>query len=160
MNRVTTFVIGLFLVLLAVGVGCGGSEPVNNNPFRVNGKVYQEKYTCSQQFTAQAPFCADLNVVDTIRFDSTGSNHYEVRDLPDTGFLYTGTFTGQDFIWTATSPDGYHESGTWTFDAKGDVFSGSSTYTADDGTYTGECNTNGLLAPTTPADPPLLGACL
>jgi hypothetical protein len=159
MTRATIWVIGLFLVVLAIGVGCGGNSPEPRQSFKVAGKTYTEKYTCSQQFTGEAPFCADLNAVDTIQFFSVGTNSYEVKDVPDTGFLYVGSFVERDFIWTATSPDGYTESGTWTFDARGNSFSGSSSYTANDGSYSGECNTNGVLAPSVPSDPPVLGAC-
>ena len=162
MPKGRVWAVGLFTIALAAGFGCsnnGSDMPGSGNQFQVDGKSYNEIFTCSQQFTGGAPFCADLNASDTINFHLTGGGVYEVRDVPDTGFVYMGTFSGTVFTWTATSPDGYTESGSWTFNLTATSFTGSSTYVANDNSYTGECNTNGSIAPHTPPNPAPIGAC-
>jgi hypothetical protein len=153
-----------FLAALGLGYGCGGSSyrPGSGSAkLELDGKIYNEKYTCNEQFGGVPPVtCPDLNEVDEINFVSTGPNTFEVRDVPDNGYVLTGTLSGSSFVWTAISPLGYHESGTWTFSASGDTFTGSSHYVADDNTYAGDCNENGLLgAGTTPPDPPMPNGC-
>jgi hypothetical protein len=161
MPRGRVWAAGVLVVALAAGLGCSNNTDTlgSGNQFHVDGNSYNEIFTCSQQFTASPPFCADLNSSDTINFHLTGGGVYEVRDVPDTGFVYMGTFSGTVFTWTATSPDGYTEQGTWTFNMTATSFTGSSTYAANDGSYTGECNANGSIAPHTPPNPAPIGAC-
>ena len=148
-----------FVAGLATGYGCGGNNNTAPRPTPA-GKSYKEKYTCNEQFGGVPPTtCPDLNVVDEIAFTSTGPDTFEVLDVPDSGFVLTGTFVGNDFSFTATSPNGYTETGTWTFSADRGSFSGSSHYVANDNSYAGDCNENGLKGSTVPADPPLPTGC-
>jgi hypothetical protein len=152
-----------FAAVVAVGYGCNSSD--SSTPpqsFSLDGMTYTEKYTCNETFTGGPPYsCPDLNATDVINFQSTGSNHYVGHDVPDTGFVYNGDLVGTVFTWSATSPDGYTESGTWTFTSNGDSFAGSSDYVADPpGAYSGHCNTTGTVGDmSTPPDPPAPTGC-
>jgi len=152
-----------FVAALGLGYGCGGSSRPGGSPAKIalDGKTYNEKYTCNEQFGGVPPTtCPDLNLVDEIIFASIAPNTFEVRDVPDSGYLLTGSLFGNDFVWTATSPLGYTESGTWTFSSDGSTFTGTSHYVANPpGNYAGDCNENGVLTPTVPADPPLPTGC-
>lgn len=156
-------VIMLLCVSLLAASGCGSSNKSTVAPppgVDLDGFVFNEVYSCSQTPAGGPPaFCADDQAADTIQFFKTGSNTYQVRDVPDTGFLYTGTLAGLVFSWNATSPNGYTESGTWTFTASGESFSGSSHYVANDNSYSGNCTTNGAKAPATPPAAPPIGTC-
>ena len=147
-----------FLAALAMGYGCGRADSPHQLS-NLNGKTYTEKYTCNLTSSGSPTSCSDLNAIDHIIFHKTGTDTYEVRDVPDSGFIYNGTMVGDDFLWTATSPTGYTESGTWTFSARRDSFFGSSHYVADDASYDGDCNANGLLGSATPPDPPFPASC-
>ena len=128
-------------------------------PDVLDGRTYIEIYTCAESFQGSQPYCGDLNVSDSIRFTHVDGGDYEVRDVPDTGFVYTGTLTCRTFDWTALSPGEYTEAGTWTFSANLASFSGSSTYDALDQSYTGECNTTGAESPSTPPNPTPVPPC-
>jgi len=125
----------------------------------LDGLIYVERYNCSQAFTGMPEFCADADVSDTLQFTRTGANTYTVRDVPDTGFLYSGTLAGLTFTWTATSPNGYSESGTWRFVSDASTFAGTSHYVANDNSYAGDCTQTGARSPATPAAPPPIGSC-
>ena len=125
----------------------------------LDGLVYNQRFNCSQSFTGGAPFCADQDVSDQIQFTKTGTNTYQARDVPDNGYLYTGSTSGITFTWTGTSPNGYTETGTWTFSADGATFSGTSHYVANDNSYAGDCASTGARAPATPATPAAVGVC-
>jgi hypothetical protein len=151
-----------FTVALGLAYGCGSSTtpgPV----FVLDGKTYTEKFTCNKTLTAGGPVtCPDLNATDVIQFQYVSGTTFVVHDVPDTGFLYTGTLSGMTFTWTATSApaDAYTESGSWTFEASGATFSGSSHYVADDGSFQGDCNVNGAIGTATvPPDPPSPAGC-
>jgi len=144
---------------IATEYGCNDNNPAapRSTP---GGKSYTEKYTCNEEFGGVPPTtCPDLNVVDEIAFTATGTDTYEVRDVPDSGFLMTGTMAGDVFTWSATSPNGYTETGTWTFSSDHSSFSGSSHYVANDNSYAGDCNETGLQGTTAPADPPSPPGC-
>jgi uncharacterized repeat protein (TIGR01451 family) len=130
------------------GAGCLASNALHN-------KVFTEIYDCRQTFTGGMPFCAEEDEEDDVKFTHTGSGNYQVRDEPDTGFLYSGTLSCLTFNWTAVSPNGYTESGTWTFDSAGTSFSGPSSYAATNGSYAGNCSINGALVPNVPPAPSL-----
>ena len=153
----------VFVMSLALGYGCGGASPTApRTGFTLGGKTYTEKYTCNEQFGGVPPTtCPDLNEVDVIIFQSTGANTVVGYDVPDTGYVYTGTRTGDVLNWTAISPLGYTEAGTWTFSPDGSTFSGTSHYVANaPGIYAGDCTTNGVLGSgSTPPDPPLPTGC-
>lgn len=142
-----------------VGFGCNNDDDTPVVPI-LDGRTYTEMYKCSQTFTGGDPFCADDNATDSLAFNHVSGNTYEVRDVPDTGFAYTGTLSGQTFTWTADSPDGYTEAGVWVFSSDFSTFEGASEYVADNATYAGECTTTGAEDPATPAEPPAIGACL
>jgi hypothetical protein len=161
MGRTTAVFLGAFGVLLVIGSGCSSTDDtsINTAIIQVDGKTFNEKYTCNESFDGGPLSCVDLAVQDQIQFTLLSGNTYEARDVPDTGFLYTGTFNGLVFNWTATSPDGYTEAGSWTFGTSGNGFSGSSTYIADDLSYQGSCKETGSVVPNIPNDPPLVTAC-
>lgn len=150
--------------LVVLGFGCGSSnnKPVVAPPGAVDidGFVYNQIYTCNQTRPGSATTCADNQVADVIQFTTTGGSTYEGRDVPDTGFVYTATMSGLILTWTAISPNGYHESGVWTFSADGSAFSGSSTYNADDASYTGRCNSTGARTPAVPSAPAPVAPCM
>ena len=151
-----------FVAALALGLGCDSSTETPPPRFILDGKIYTEKFTCNETSAPGAPLtCPDLNQTDVIQFEYTGGTTFEVRNVPDTGFIYTGELVGMTFTWTATSPNGYTESGSWDFVSSGAEFTGSSHYVADaPGTYSGDCNTNGTLGTATvPADPPPPAGC-
>ncbi len=131
----------------------GGCEAALHNV------VFQEKYTCVQTFTGGEPFCADLAEQDAIKFTHLGDGVYQVRDEPDTGFLYTGVFDCTTFTWNASEPGEYTETGVWTFANNATTFSGSSAYVADNLSYAGACNETGVRAPSTPPDPTPIPPC-
>ena len=120
----------------------------------LDGRSFNEKYTCIQTFTGQEPFCADFNESSLILFTHVGSGQYEGRDVPDSGFFLTGTLGCRTFSWGATSPDAYTEVGVWDFSGDGSSFDGSSGYTAMDVTYAGVCNETGEESPGVPPNPP------
>jgi len=150
------------LLLVASALACNDSHkasPTTPPAVELDGFIFNEAYTCSQAFGSDAPFCADNQATGQIQFTKTGSGTYQVRDVPDSGFIYNGTLSGLTFTWTAVSPNGYTESGTWTFAADGQSFAGTSHYVADDQAYTGDCNATGARAPATPPAPGPIGAC-
>ena len=133
-----------------------GCPPAN----ALDDRTYIEKYSCSESIGGGAPYCADLNASDSLRFNHLGGGEYEVRDVPDTGFVYNGILTCRVFDWDALSPGEYTESGVWTFTNNNLVsFSGSSTYVALDDSYEGGCNGTGAESPNIPPDPPLPPGC-
>jgi hypothetical protein len=148
-----------FGVCLLIGVGCSSSDQ-RHESMNLDGKFYREKFTCNEVFTGSPSLtCPDFNQTDEVQFVRVGGSSYEVRDVPDTGFLITGTLSGLDFDWDATSPNGYTESGTWSFTSSGDSFHGPSHYVAEDGSYSGDCNTNGNIGLSDPPDPPAPVGC-
>jgi len=86
-----------FVAALGLGYGCSSSDdPPSNVPqsFSLDGRTYTEKYTCNETFTGMPTECVDVAVSDVIVFTSTGGNNYTGEDVPDTGFVYTGTLNG------------------------------------------------------------------
>ena len=128
-------------------------------PNALDERIYNEIYTCAESFQGSDPYCADSNASDSIRFTHVGGGEYEIRDVPDTGFVYNGTLTCRTFDWTALSPGEYTEGGTWTFSGNLSSFVGSSIYEALDSSYDGECNTTGALSPATPPNPTPVPPC-
>lgn len=119
-----------------------------------------EIYTCIQKFTGQSYFCSEQDEGDTIRFTHQGGGNYEGRDVPDSGFVYTASLSCTTLVWSAVSPNGYTETGTWEFSSDLSTFSGSSIYIATNNTFQGQCLETGAVSPATPADPPALPPCL
>lgn len=160
-KRSATCTLGL-AVLLQSACGSSGNKSTVAPPGAVdiNGFMYTEIYTCNESRPGSPTVCADNQASDVIQFTATGASTYEGRDVPDTGFTYNGTMSGLVLTWTAVSPDGYTESGTWTFSADGSTFSGSSTYTANDRSYSGRCNTNGAKVPGMPSAPAPVAPCM
>jgi hypothetical protein len=166
MNRRIVRVIGIVTVALVTGaLGCSKSSESNKTTplappaVGLNGFTFNEIYNCSQSPASGIPYCADRLSSDQVQFTKTSSNTYSVRDVPDTGFFYSGTLSGLQFTWTAVSPNGYTETGTWTFAADGLSFTGISHYVANDNSYSGDCNTTGAKAPAMPPAPAGIGAC-
>ena len=161
-QRIVGFGLGAALI---VGPACGG-DGGNKTTFAppgavdINGFTYNEIFTCNETPAGGAAVCAENQAADVIQFTATGSSTHEGRDVPDTGFVYTGTMSGLVLTWTAVSPNGYTESGSWTFAADGSTFSGASTYTANDASYTGHCNETGARAPAIPAAPAPIAPCM
>ena len=122
--------------------------------------TFIEVFSCSEPSGGGGPaFCVDDNSSDSIRFSHKGNGSYEVRDVPDTGFVYNGTLGCKTFVWNALSPGQYTEHGSWTFSSNLSSFSGSSSYVALDASYSGDCNTTGAAAPETPPNPPPAAGC-
>ncbi|HEY2772605.1 MAG TPA: hypothetical protein VGK20_01005 [Candidatus Binatia bacterium] len=121
--------------------------------------VFNETFTCNERDFGGQAFCADLDSTDSFQFTYKGSGHYEARDVPDTGFVYTGTLACRTFSWHATSPDGYSESGSWKFAADLHSFFGSSFYVANDNSYSGACNETGVKSPTLAPHPLTVPPC-
>lgn len=157
MRRIQCAVLIAFVAAVLVGYGCSRDD--RHELFDLDGKIYTEKFTCNKTFTGQSPVCPDFNETDQIQFQRTGSSTFVARNVPDTGFVIDGTLFGVAFHWSAASPNGYTESGTWTFSSSGGSFSGASHYVADDNSYSGDCNTNGLRGYNTPPDPPAPAGC-
>lgn len=150
------------LALFASLLACKSNNkatPVAPPGVELDGFVFNEIFTCSQAFGSGTPFCADNQAPGQVRFAKTSPSTYQVRDVPDTGLVYNGTLGGLDFTWNAVSPDGYTETGTWTFSADGLGFSGTSHYIANDNSYSGDCNTTGAKLPAVPPAPSPIGAC-
>jgi hypothetical protein len=125
----------------------------------LDGRVYTEKYTCAQTFEGEDTFCADQNVSETIVFDHLDNNVYQVREVPDTGFVLSGTLDCSVFVWDASSPGEYTENGVWAFFENGATFFGSSAYVAEDLSYAGACNEEGAESPAVPPDPESIPPC-
>jgi hypothetical protein len=128
-------------------------------PDALNERIYKEIYTCAESSGGGARYCDVSNAEDSIRFEHVSGGEYEVRDVPDTGFVYNGTLTCRTFDWTALSPGDYTEAGTWTFAPDLESFAGSSTYVALDDSYEGECNTTGAKDPNSPPNPTPVPPC-
>ena len=159
MRRPECAVLIAFVTAVLIGQGCSTNDE-RHEAFDLGGKFFTEKFSCNETPTGQPTFCSDLNEVDQLQFERDGFNTFEVRNFPDTGFVIHGTLIGLAFHWNATSPNGYTESGTWTFSPGGGSFSGPSHFVANSGSYRGDCNTNGdigLLG--TPPAPPLPAGC-
>ena len=148
----------LFAAAVLAGVGCSDDDD-RHEFFELDEDIYTIKFSCNQTPTGQPTICSDFNESQQIQFELLSSNTYEARDVPDTGYVLTGSFSGFDFNWTATSPNGYTESGTWTFSSDGNTFSGPSHYEADNGAYVGDCNTNGDVGVGSVPDPPAPTGC-
>jgi hypothetical protein len=149
------------LAVAAAGCTSGGDDAGDDEVDTgrdLDGVHFTEKYSCNETFVGQPAACSEIDAVDELAFVASGGG-YEVRDVPDTGFVYTGSFRGDDFEWTATSPDGYTESGSWSFDDARTEFAGSSHYVAGDLTYEGDCNATGVEGVGTPPSPPLPLGC-
>jgi len=154
MRMTESAVLIVFMSALLFGYGCSTHDE-RHEFFDLSGAIYTEKFTCNQTPTGLPTTCSDRNEVNRIQFERDGFNSFEVRTVPDTGFVIHGRLIGLAFPWNATSPNGYAESGTWTFSPGGGSFSGPSHYVANDGSYSGDCNTNGDIgALSTPPDPP------
>ena len=126
----------------------------------LDGVVFNEKYSCRQAFTGQSYQCVDSNVQDKIKFKHLGGGQFEIRDEPDNGFVYNGSFADcNEFNWTAIYPGEYSETGMWVFNDALTTFSGASAYTADLGTYAGQCEETGARFPTTPPNTPPITPC-
>ena len=147
----------LFAGAVLAGFGCTDDDQADPF-FELDGDTYSENFWCNKTFTGQPTTCPDPNRTDQVLFERTAPNTFEVRDVPDTGFLMVGSFSGFDFHWTATRPTGATKSGTWTFSSDGNSFAGPSHYVADDGSYSGDCNTNGDFLGPAP-DPPAPAGC-
>jgi hypothetical protein len=157
---------------LPVELECPAVEPTTTTPSSttttleggceagLHNLVFNEKYTCTQTNEGGEPFCADQNEQDAIRFTHAGGGFYEVRDEPDTGFVYTGSLLDcTTFSWNASSPGEYSEGGVWQFSNDQTTFSGQSAYIADDLSYAGACNQTGARSPAIPPNPPPLDPC-
>jgi hypothetical protein len=136
-----------------LGCSCAACEDSEECPPEdaLDDRTYKETYTCDISFDGGPRSCDSDEASDSIRFFHEADGNYEVRDVEDTGFVYNGTLTCRTFEWEALSPGNYTEAGTWTFSKNLTSFSGSSTYTAIDGSYTGDCNTTGAQS----GDPPI-----
>ena len=159
MRKTEWAVLVVFVSAVLLGYGCSTHDE-RHEFFDLSGTFYTEKFTCNQTPTGQPTFCSDRDEVDQLQFERDGFNSYEVRNFPDTGFVIHGRLIGLSFQWNATSPNGYTESGSWTFSPSGGSFSGPSHYVANNGSYSGDCNTNGdigLLG--TPPAPPFPPGC-
>jgi hypothetical protein len=147
--------------LLAIAVGCDTSS--DSKPSLVpdrDGVVFNHLYKCSQVGpSSTTEWCADPAGSEQIRFVKTGANTYSVEDVPASGWQQIGTVSGLNFHWHADSPNGYTETGTWTFSADGLTFEGDSSYVADSGAYHGICTGTGAVDPATPATPAAIGEC-
>lgn len=148
----------LFAAAVLAGFGCSDDDE-RHQFFDLDGDVYTEKFSCNQLRTGLPTTCPDFNESQQIQFNQTGSNSWRAEDVPDTGYVITGSFSGLDFHWTATSPNGYTESGTWTFSSNGNTFSGPSHYVANDLSYSGDCNANGDIGVGSVPDPPAPTGC-
>ncbi len=159
MKKAESAVLIAFVAAVLLGHGCSSNDE-RHEFFDLSGAIYAEKFTCNQTPAGQPTTCSDLNEVDRLQFERDGFNTFEVRNVPDTGFVIHGTLIGLGFHWNATSPNGYTESGTWTFSRSGGSFSGPSHYVANNGSYSGDCNTNGDIGLlTTPPAPPYPAGC-
>ena len=150
---------GGLLVLSSIGIGCHNNNDDNGTRFSVANKTYNQVENCSQTPSGSAAFCAQANTQTQLTFTNLGGGQWQAMNVPDSGFLAVGTFTGRTFTYTATSPTGFTETGTFIFNANGNQYSGSSTYTADNNAFTGECNFNGAVSPNVPSDATPIGAC-
>lgn len=133
----------------------GGCPPQD----ALDDRTYNETYTCSFVPQGGEPSCDVTNAQDALHFTHTGGKDYEVRDVPDTGFVYNGSLNCRTFEWTALSPGDYTEEGTWQFSGDLSEFSGSSSYFALDSSYAGDCNATGAEVPDFPPNPPLVPPC-
>jgi hypothetical protein len=150
----------LVIGLAAGGAACGGDSPTPGTLRDLDGLVFNHAYKCSQTDPPpKGAWCADPSGMEKIVFKSSGANSYDVRDVPDHGFQMSGTVSGLTLTWTATSPNGYSEGGSWTFSADGSTFAGHSTYHALDLSYSGACEGTGAVDPGTPATPASVGEC-
>jgi hypothetical protein len=121
--------------------------------------VFNQKFTCAQSNEGGDPFCADQNEQDTIQFLHLGGGVYEVRDVPDSGFVLNGLYDCSMFTWSGGSPGEYSEGGFWDFSEDETSFSGSSAYVAVDQSYVGGCNSTGAESPAIPPDPEPVAPC-
>jgi hypothetical protein len=147
---------GFFLVL-ALGAGCDSDYGPDVPYFGIANTPYETHFTCSQTPTGGAAFCAHDDASKQIRFAYFTGIGWDIEDDANVTYDWLG---GTGFMeWTATHPGGFTEEGAFTFSATGSQFIGTSTYTADDGSYTGECNYTGAVSPAVPPAPPAIGAC-
>jgi hypothetical protein len=151
---------GAIVIPLAMAIGCQNNDNnENGNGFSVANKTYTLVLNCSQTPTGSAAYCADANTTSQLQFTNMGGGNWQAANVPDSGYLAIGTFSGRTFTYTATSPTGFTEQGTLTFGSTGNAFSGSSTYVADSNAFTGECTMNGAIVPNIPPNAEAVGAC-
>ncbi len=147
---------------LAGALGCSKSDkatPLAPPSVELDGLVFNQIYSCSESPASGVPFCADHQVLTQLQFTKTSSNTYRVRNVPDTGLVYNGTLSGAVYTWNAVSPNGYTETGSWSFTSDGASFAGISHYIANDDSYSGDCSSTGARAPGLPPAPSPIGAC-
>ena len=158
MRTINACLTGGCVILLGFGIGCHDNNNSRGN-FAVANKTYNQVENCSQTPTGTAAFCALAQAQTQLTFTNLGGGQWQAMNVPDSGFLAVGTFSGRTFNYTATNPTGFTETGTITFNSNGNQFSGSSTYTANDNSFTGECNFNGAVSPNVPSNATTTGAC-
>jgi hypothetical protein len=158
MRHARTCLAGAFVILLGIAIGCSDDDNGGGNP-NVSGRVYNQLENCSQTNTGSAPHCAFADGALQIQFTSLGGGNWEARTVPDTGYLAMGTLNGGTFTYTATHTAGYTEQGALHFNGSGSAYTGSSTYEANNGSFTGECTFNGAIVPNIPPDADPIGAC-
>ena len=158
MRTIKACLAGSLVILSVIGVGCRDSYS-GRGSFSVANKNYNQVESCSQTATGSAAVCVLTNASTQLTFTSLGSGQWQLMDVPDSGFLAVGTFTGRTFTFTATHPTGFTETGTIDFNSNGDQYSGASTYTANDNSFTGACSFNGAISPNVPGHAASIGPC-
>lgn len=133
-----------------------GCPPSNG----LDGLEFKETYSCAERIGDDPAYCADDNTTITLHFEAQGGGgQYEVTEVPDSGYLKTGTLTCTTFVWSATQPGEYTETGTWVFSADLQSFAGSSTYEGISQDYEGSCNITAAKSPNLPPEPTAVPPC-
>ena len=141
--------------LLMLGLSCTSAdkmigsdvpEPGDDPPIPTTGLQarYYEVFACDKRLDSGEQTCLARNKSAHLEFTSLGGNNYEARETGSWHRNYHGTFTGLEFDWATTNPDGSSMKGTWRFDESMNEFSGGGDYVAADGTYWGTCKMNGM----------------
>ena len=143
--------------LLMLGLSCTNADKMINSDVPEPGAdpptpttglqpSYFETFACDKRLDSGRQSCLALNKTAHLEFTSLGGNNYEAREIGSWQRDYHGTFTGLEFDWSTTNPDGATMTGTWRFNESMNEFSGSGDYVAVDGSYWGTCKMNGLAS--------------
>jgi hypothetical protein len=144
---------------LAIGTGCHHGDNGSGGRSPSGSSTFNQLENCSQTNSGQGAQCVFAQGALQLQFTDLGGGQWQAVTVPDSGWVAVGPMSGGTFNYSATSSAGYSESGSIEFNAAGTAYSGSSSYVANDNSFTGQCRQSGAIVPNEPPNAPGIGAC-
>ena len=124
----------------------------------LDGLVFNRKERCV--VLVDFPSCPESQLTsDVVVFEHTSGDHYLVRNVPDTGYVYAGNMDCRTFVGASLLPDDRDEIGRWFVQGAGSLFTGTSMTRARADRAPRSCNVTAAKVPQTPSDPRDPGRC-